>query len=166
VGTRQSDVREGSAGLTARDRELTVQEFLEEAETLRRILQAQTATLLLLTIGSGGNTESLLNNLENVGKWVAELDASLRERAHTNSTAARLLNLTAQVRASQVELVAIASPLMNQKDFQNSILGGQRRLVTINARMEAMFDGTSAEMRSFASGCACESDRLAGMREK
>lgn len=166
MGTTQYAVSGIDSGLETLERELTVQEFLEEAESLRRILQAQTATLLLLSIGSGRNTESLLNNLENVGKWVAELDASLRERAQTNSAAARLLNATAQVRVCQAELVAIASPLTNQKDFQKSILGAQRRLVAINARMEAMFDGTLVEMRSFASGCACESDRLAGMREE
>lgn len=166
MSTTQYGVSNVNAGLKARERELTVQEFLGEAESLRRILQAQTATLLLLCSGAGRNTESLLNNLGNVGEWIAELDASLRGRAHTNSAAARLLNVTEQVKASQAELAAIASPLNNQKGFTQSILDAQKRLVTVNARMESMFEGTLVEMRSFSNGCACESDRLAGMREK
>jgi hypothetical protein len=164
VSTKQLVVPESHSGLESPDRALAVQELYEEAESLRRILQAQTAVVLLLGTGSGRNAEPLLQTILQVGGWISTLDASLRNQARTNTCAAQLVTVLALVKASHADLQSIASPSLKSKDFRESIRNAHNGLAIINKQVDAIFAGTLVEMRSFKSGCACETDRLAEMR--
>jgi hypothetical protein len=146
------------------DRALAVQELYEEAENLRRILQAQTAVLLLLGTGSGRNTEPLLQTLLQVSGWISALDASVRNQARLNPCAARLVSVLSLVKASQAVLRSVASPSLKNTNFHKSLSIAHAGLAVINKQVDTIFAGTLAELRSFKSGCACETERLNEMR--
>lgn len=162
--TMQDAVPEGHTWSESSDRALAVQELYEEAESLRRILQAQTAVLLLLRTGSGRNTEPLLQTLLQVSRWISALDASVRDQAHQNPCAAQLLSVLSLVKANHAVLRSVASPSLKSTHFHEPLSVAHAGLAVINKQVDRIFAGTIAELRSFTSGCACEAERLNEMR--
>lgn len=150
------------AGAISPRRELSVQGLYEEAESLRRILQAQTAVELLLQTGNGKNVESLLETLDLVGAWIRDLDQALRDATESNALARELLPVVDMAR--QVQAALIVATVRRRPSADGEIRALHGRLVDAVALTDGILRGTSAEIRSFSAGCACESDRLAEMR--
>lgn len=150
-------------GLSTLDRESSIQELYGEAESLRRILQAHTAAELLLQTGNGANTEPVLDVLGAVVGWIRDVELALRSAQEFNPVARDLLPVVGMTRRIQTALVAAArrAPWCSVDAERRAIHAGLVEAVT---SADAVLRGSSAEIRSFSAGCACESDRLAEMR--
>ena len=152
--------------LHASKKEAFVQELLEETETVRRILQAQTAALLLLQTSYSADLDQVLQTLTAVDGWIAEITEGAETSSSGNSLAAQLVGLIPAFKQTQRDLLRMIS---TRRTGSSSAAEGKvlfERLKALNARAETLLEGTSVEIRSLKSGCGCANDRFAKMGSK
>jgi hypothetical protein len=146
-------------------KEALVQDFLEETETVRRILQAQTAALLLTQTSFSADLDHVLATLRVVDGWIAEISDATRKSSADNAVSQELAVLIPSFRHVQEELLGVISVRKSRAGSLERAKGVFERLRTLNARAEKLLEGTSAEVRTLKNGCACENDRFA-MKER
>lgn len=152
--------------LYAAEKEAFARELLEETETVRRILQAQTAALLLIQTSSSADLDHVLQTLTAVDSWIAEITEGVGTSSPDNPVAAELVGLIPLFMQTQGDLLMMILARRSRSSSAADGRGVFERLRTLNALAEILLDGTSAEVRSLKSGCACENDRFSMMGRK
>lgn len=146
-------------------KEQLVQDFLEETDTVRRILQAQTAALLLIETSFSADLDHVLETLRVVDGWIAEISDATRKSSPDNLVSKELAALIPLFRYAQEGLLGMISVRNLRASSLERAKGVFAQLRTLNARAEKLLEGTTAEVRTLKNGCACENDRFA-MKER
>lgn len=145
-------------------RESLAQEILDECELLRRISQGQAAALLLMQVGHLRSIDELEQAVVRSSQWIKTFAAQLFEKREHNSLAQLLSSLVPGLGEIQRGLFTLVLQARVGRVDALEVRRIHDRLQSVNRATEALLDGTSVEMASLGSGCACEVERLTEVR--